>query len=314
VEDAMKRESRIFVAGHRGLVGSALLRKLESEGYRNLILKTRRELDLLDQAAVHRFFHDEQVEYVFLAAAKVGGIVANATYPADFLYENLVLGANVVHAAAENGVEKLLYLGSSCIYPRLAPQPIREESLLTSALEPTNEAYAIAKIAILKLCAKYWHQYQKRFISVMPTNLYGPNDDFHPEASHVIPGMMRRFHEAKAAKAEEVMVWGTGKPMREFLHVDDLANALVLLMEKYESPETINVGTGKDCTIAELAETMKAIVGYSGRIRFDPSKPDGTPRKVLDVSRVTALGWEPRYSLEEGLAQTYRWALENRAF
>jgi GDP-L-fucose synthase len=314
VEDAMKRESRIFVAGHRGLVGSALLRKLESEGYRNLILKTRRELDLLDQAAVHRFFHDERVEYVFLAAAKVGGIVANATYPADFLYENLVLGANVVHAAAENGVEKLLYLGSSCIYPRLAAQPIREESLLTSALEPTNEAYAIAKIAILKLCEKYWHQYQKRFISVMPTNLYGPNDDFHPEASHVIPGMMRRFHEAKAAKAEEVMVWGTGKPMREFLHVDDLANALVLLMEKYESPETINVGTGKDCTIAELAETMKAIVGYSGRIQFDPSKPDGTPRKVLDVSRVTALGWEPRYSLDEGLAQTYRWALENRAF
>jgi GDP-L-fucose synthase len=310
----MKRESHIFVAGHRGLVGSALLRKLESEGYRNLILKTRRELDLLDQAAVHRFFHEERVEYVFLAAAKVGGIVANATYPADFLYENLVLGANVVHAAAENGVEKLLYLGSSCIYPRLAAQPIREESLLTSALEPTNEAYAIAKIAILKLCEKYWHQYQKRFVSVMPTNLYGPNDDFHPEASHVIPGMMRRFHEAKAAKAEEVVVWGTGKPMREFLHVDDLANALVLLMEKYESPQTINVGTGKDCTIAELAETMKAIVGYSGRIQFDPSKPDGTPRKVLDVSRVTALGWEPRYSLKEGLAQTYRWALENRAF
>ena len=310
----MKRESRIFVAGHRGLVGSALLRKLESEGYRNLILKTRRELDLLDQAAVHHFFHEERVEYVFLAAAKVGGIVANATYPADFLYENLVLGANVVHAAAENGVEKLLCLGSSCIYPRLAPQPIREESLLTSALEPTNEAYAIAKIATLKLCEKYWHQYQKRFISVMPTNLYGPNDDFHPEASHVIPGMMRRFDEAKAAKAEEVVVWGTGKPMREFLHVDDLANALVLLMEKYESPEIINVGTGKDCTIAELAETMKAIVGYSGRIQFDPSKPDGTPRKVLDVSRVTALGWEPRYSLKEGLVQTYRWALENRAF
>jgi GDP-L-fucose synthase len=254
------------------------------------------------------------VEYVFLAAAKVGGIVANATYPADFLYENLVLGANVVHAAAENGVEKLLYLGSSCIYPRLAPQPIREESLLTSALEPTNEGYAIAKIATLKLCEKYWHQYQKRFISVMPTNLYGPNDDFHPEASHVIPGMMRRFHEAKAAKAEEVVVWGTGKPMREFLHVDDLAIALVLLMEKYESPEAINVGTGKDCTIAELAETMKAIVGYPGRIQFDPSKPDGTPRKVLDVSRVTALGWEPRYSLKEGLVQTYRWALENRAF
>jgi len=310
----MKRESRIFIAGHRGLVGSALLRKLESEGYRNLILKTRQELDLLDQAAVHRFFHEERVEYVFLAAAKVGGIVANATYPADFLYENLVLGANVVHAAAENGVEKLLYLGSSCIYPRLAPQPIREESLLTSALEPTNEGYAIAKIATLKLCEKYWHQYQKRFISVMPTNLYGPNDDFHPEASHVIPGMMRRFHEAKAAKAEEVVVWGTGKPMREFLHVDDLAIALVLLMEKYESPEAINVGTGKDCTIAELAETMKAIVGYSGRIQFDPSKPDGTPRKVLDVSRVTALGWEPRYSLKEGLVQTYRWALENRAF
>ena len=314
METAMRPDNRVYVAGHRGLVGSALVRKLQSEGYTNLILKTRQELDLLDQAAVHRFFLENRVEYVFLAAAKVGGILANSTYPADFLYENLVLGANVVHAAAESGVEKLLYLGSSCIYPRLAPQPIREESLLTSALETTNEAYAIAKIAILKLCEKYWHQYKKRFISAMPTNLYGPNDNFDPEASHALPGMMRRFHEAKATKAGEVLVWGTGKPRREFLHVDDLAHAIVLLMQEYDSPDTINVGTGVDCTIAELAETMKAVVGYSGRIRFDPSKPDGTPRKVLDVSRIRALGWEPRYSLGEGLKQAYLWALENHAF
>jgi len=310
----MELNSRIYVAGHRGLVGSALVRKLHSEGYGNLLLKTRQELDLLDQAAVHRFFRDSRVEYVFLAAARVGGIVANSRYPADFLYENLVVGTNVVHAAAESGVEKLLNLGSSCIYPRLAPQPIREESLLTAALEPTNEGYAIAKIAILKLCENYWRQHKKRFISAMPTNLYGPGDDFHPETSHVIPGMMRRFHEAKVAQTSEVVVWGTGKPMREFLHVDDLASALVLLMQKHESAEFINVGTGKDCTIAELADTMKAVVGYPGQIRYDPSKPDGTPRKVLDIRRIAAFGWTPRYSLEDGLKQVYQWALERRAF
>ena len=313
-ERQMESDSCIFVAGHRGLVGSALVRKLRSEGHRNLILKTRQELDLLDQAAVHRFFREHRVQYVFLAAAKVGGIVANSTYPAAFLYENLILGANVVHAAAETGVTKLLNLGSSCIYPRLAPQPIREESLLTSPLEPTNEAYAIAKIAILKLCEKYWHQHKKRFISAMPTNLYGPNDDFHMETSHVIPGMMRRFHEANETNAEQVTVWGTGKPRREFLHVDDLAGALLLLMQKYDSPDAINIGTGRDCTIAELAETMKAIVGYSGKIRFDHSKPDGTPRKLLDVGRIMELGWKPRYSLKNGLEQVYRWALDNHAF
>ncbi len=310
----MKPDSRIFVAGHRGLVGSALVRRLRSEGYENLILKTRQELDLLDQSSVRRFFAETRVEYVFLAAAKVGGILANSRYPADFLYENLLLGAHVVHAAAENGVEKLLYLGSSCIYPRLAPQPIQEESLLTSPLEPTNEAYAIAKIAILKLCEKYWQQYGKRFISAMPTNLYGPNDNFRPDASHVIPGMMRRFHEAKVTDAEEVVVWGTGKPMREFLHVDDLARALVLLMQEYECAEAINVGTGRDCTIAELSETMKDVVGYSGKIRFDASKPDGTPRKVLDISRISALGWKPQYTLQEGLKHAYQWALQNQVF
>ncbi|HEV8336842.1 MAG TPA: GDP-L-fucose synthase [Candidatus Polarisedimenticolia bacterium] len=310
----MNSDSCIFVAGHQGLVGSALIRRLRSDGHQNLVVRTRQELDLLDQAAVRAFFAENRVEYVFLAAAKVGGILANARYPADFLYENLVLGTNIIRSAAQSSVVKLLYLGSSCIYPKLASQPIREESLLTGALEPTNEAYALAKIAILKLCEQYFRQYGRRFISAMPTNLYGPNDNFSPEDSHVIPGMMRRFHEAKVTGAPEVIVWGSGRPMREFLHVDDLASALVLLMQEYDSPETINVGTGKDCTIAELAETMKGVVGYSGRVQFDPSKPDGAPRKLLDINRITALGWKPEYTLKTGLQHAYQWAVQNKAF
>lgn len=303
----MNHSSTIFVAGHRGLVGSALVRKLRAAGYERIVTCTRAELDLLDQAAVHRFFREQEIDFVFLAAARVGGIHANATRQADFLYENLVISTNVLHAAAENGVAKLLYLGSSCIYPRLAPQPIREDSLLTGPLEPTNEGYAIAKIAGLKLCEHYQRQYGKRFISAMPTNLYGPEDNFDPLGSHVIPGMMRRFHEAKLAGAGEVVVWGSGAPRREFLYVEDLADALHELMLRYEAPETINVGTGEDVTIAELAETMKRVVGFEGSVVFDTTKPDGTPRKLLDVSRMSALGWQPAWSLTDGLRETYRW-------
>ena len=306
----MRASDKIFVAGHRGLVGSAIVRRLQAEGYSNLLLRTRDELDLLDQRAVHRFFAEERPGYVVMAAAKVGGIEANATQQAEFLYENLVLATNVIHAAAESGAEKLLFLGSSCIYPKHASQPIAEDSLLTGPLEPTNEGYAIAKIAGLKLCEKYQEQYGKRFISAMPTNLYGPGDNFHPTESHVIPGMMRRFHEAKRDGASSVTVWGTGTPRREFLHVDDLATACLLLMDVYESPQTINVGTGEDVTIAELAEMMKRVTGFQGSIEYDPSKPDGTPRKVLDVSRIKSLGWSPRVGLEEGLRETYAWAGE----
>lgn len=308
----MNTQSRIFVAGKRGMVGSAIVRILESRGFKNILAPTREQLNLLNQEQVVEFFMSEKPEYVFLAAAKVGGIHANNTYPADFLYENMMMEANVLHSAAEFEVEKLLFLGSSCIYPKLAPQPLKEESLLTGPLEPTNEAYAIAKIAGLKLCEYYQRQYKKRFISAMPTNLYGVNDNFHPENSHVIPGMMRRFHEAKVRNDSHVTVWGTGAPKREFLNVDDLAEALTLLMERYEEPTTINVGTGADITIKELAEIMKKIVGFKGEIKFDASKPDGTPRKVLDVSRITKLGWRPKIKLEEGLATTYRWALENK--
>ena len=310
----MKQGDRIYIAGHRGLVGSAIVRKLENQGYRNLIVKTRQELDLLDQAAVRRFFSDATPEFVFLAAAKVGGILANASQPADFLYENLVIATNVIQAAAESGVKKLLFLGSSCIYPRLAPQPIKEESLLTSSLEPTNEAYAIAKIAGLKLCEFYHRRYGKCFISAMPTNLYGPGDNFHPETSHVVPGLMRRFHEARVKRADPVMVWGSGTPKREFLHVDDLADALYVLMQQYESPQTINVGTGQECTILELAETLKSVVGYEGRIEFDRTKPDGTPRKVLDTTRMQAFGWRAAHSLKEGLSSTYAWSVRNGVF
>ena len=307
----MNKDSRIFVAGHRGLAGSALVRKLEREGHSVVIVRTRQELDLLDQAAVHRFFREERIEYAFIAAGRVGGIHANSTQQADFLYDNLLLAANTIHAAYEAGTEKLLFLGSSCIYPRLAPQPIPESSLLTGSLEPTNEGYALAKIAALKLCEMYQRQYHRRFISAMPTNLYGPGDNFHPTLSHVIPGMMRRFEEARRAGSAEVRVWGTGAPLREFLHVDDLAEALYILMQEYEDAQTINVGTGQEVTIRELAETMRSTVGFPGEIVFDSSKPDGTPRKVLDSSRILAMGWKPQRGLREGLASTYRWAVES---
>ncbi len=296
------------------MVGSAVVRNLASNGYRNVIGRTRAELNLLEQAAVNKFFREEKIDYVFVAAAKVGGILFNQRYQADFLYENLMIAGNILHAAAENGVKKLLYLGSSCIYPKMAPQPIKEEYLLSGPLEPTNEGYALSKIAGLKLCEKYQVQYGKRFISAMPTNLYGPGDNFHPEHSHVIPAMMRRFHEAKIANAPEVVIWGSGKPRREFLYIDDLAEALRLLMERYEEPTTINVGTGEDCTIAELAELVSKTVGYRGRIVYDSSKPDGTPRKMLDISRIKAFGWRPQVSLEDGLRTTYEWVLENKAF
>jgi GDP-L-fucose synthase len=299
--------SRIFVAGHRGLVGSAIVRRLEETGCRNLLLRNRAELDLRDQAAVTRFFAEHRPEFVFLAAAKVGGIMANVTYPAEFLYENLAVQTNVIHNAWQHGARKLLFLGSSCIYPKLAPQPIREEYLLTGPLEPTNEAYAIAKIAGLKLAAAYRAQYGFPAISVMPTNLYGPGDNFDLETSHVLPALIRRFHEAKISGAPEVTLWGTGTPRREFLHVDDLAYAACFLMETYDGREALNVGTGEDLAIVELAELVARAAGYSGRIRFDPSRPDGTPRKLLDVSRIHALGWKASISIEEGVASTYEW-------
>jgi len=307
----MQRESRIFVAGARGLVGAALVRKLTAAGHRKLLTPTHAELDLTDQAAVRSFFKAESPEFVFLAAGRVGGIEANAAHQADFLYENLMIAANTIRAAADYGTEKLLYLGSSCIYPREAPQPMRESLIMTGPLEKTNEGYAIAKIAGLKLCEMYRRQYGKRFVSAMPTNLYGPFDNFHPTESHVIPGMMRRFHEAKVAGAREVVVWGTGTPRREFLHADDLAEALYVLMQKYEGVETINVGTGKDVTIAELAAMMKSATDLQANIVFDRARPDGTPRKLLDISRIREIGWTARIPLAQGLHETYRWAAEN---
>ncbi len=290
-------------------MGSSLLSHLQSNGYRNLLVRSRSELDLLDQVKVRRFFQEQQPEYVFLTAAKVGGIHANSTYPADFIYENLLLACNVIEAAARSGVEKLVFLGSSCIYPKFAAQPIREESLLSGSLEPSNEPYAIAKIAGLKLCQAYQKQYRKRFISAMATNLFGPGDNYHPENSHVIPGMLRRFHEAKVAGAPTVAVWGSGTPRREFLYVDDLTRALVLLMNEYESDSPINVGTGEDLTIASLASVIKEVVGYPGKVVFDASKLDGTPRKVLDTTHVRKLGWKPKCSLKEGLERAYSWAV-----
>jgi GDP-L-fucose synthase len=310
----LTHDSRIFVAGHKGLVGSAIVRKLRHCGFENIVVRDRRELDLLDQRRVQEFFAEERIDFVFLAAARVGGILFNARYQAEFLYENLMISANVIHAAAENGVKKLLYLGSSCIYPKFAAQPITEDALLAGPLEPTNEGYALAKIAGLKLCEKYNMQHGKCFVSVMPTNMYGPNDNFHPEHSHVIPGMMRRFHEAKLSGDPYVTVWGSGAPRREFLHVDDFADAALVVMERYDEPRTLNVGTGVDVTIRELAHVMKEVVGFPGEIRFDVTKPDGTPRKVLEVSRVKALGWAPTISLKDGLQNAYKWALENDAF
>ncbi|HEV2199051.1 MAG TPA: GDP-L-fucose synthase [Bryobacteraceae bacterium] len=299
--------SRIFVAGHRGLVGSAIVRRLEAAGCRHLLLRTRAELDLREQAPVERFFASERPEFVFLAAAKVGGIMANATYPAEFLYDNLAIQNNVIHAAWKHGARKLVFLGSSCIYPKFAPQPIREDSLLTGPLEATNEAYAIAKIAGLKLCAAYRAQYGFPAISLMPTNLYGPGDNFDPEKSHVLPALLRRFHEARINGAPEVTLWGTGTPRREFLHVDDLAAAACFLIENYDGAEPLNVGTGEDVSVAELAARVARITGYPGRVSWDASKPDGTPRKLLDVSRIHALGWHARIPLEAGIESTYRW-------
>lgn len=314
-------EATVFVAGHRGMVGSAIVRRLQSMGYRNILTAGKEELNLLDQAGVATFFKAHAIDQVYLAAAKVGGIQANNEYPAEFIYQNLMMESNVIHSAHEAGVQKLLFLGSSCIYPKHAEQPMQESALLTGTLEPTNEPYAIAKIAGIKLCESYNRQYGRDYRSVMPTNLYGINDNFHPENSHVIPALMRRFHEAVQSGAKEVVVWGSGKPMREFLHVDDMAAASIHVMNlpveeyrKHTQPmlSHINVGTGVDCTIRELAETMAKVTGFTGTLTFDSSKPDGTPRKLLDVSRLKALGWQASISLEEGLRSTYEWFLKNQ--
>jgi len=307
----MTRDSRIYVAGHTGLVGSAIVRALRAKGYQNLLLRTHAELDLRNQAAVADFFNQERPDYVFLAAARVGGILANATYPAEFIYDNLMIQTNVIHNAYLTGVKKLLFLGSSCIYPKFAPQPMREEHLLSGKLEPTNDAYAIAKIAGIKMCQSYRKQYGANFIAVMPTNLYGPNDNFDLETSHVLPALIRKFHEAKRDHKPEVVIWGTGKPRREFLHVDDLARACLFLMENYDDEEIINIGVGEDITIQELAEMVKEVVGYQGRIVYDRTKPDGTPRKLLDVSRIFRLGWRPKIDLKDGIRMTYQWFLEH---
>lgn len=302
----MKLDSKIYVAGHRGMVGSAIVRELQRQGYTNIVTRTHDELDLTRQEAVERFFAEERPEYVFLAAAKVGGIMANQSALADFMYENMVLEMNVIHAAWKNGCRKLEFLGSSCIYPKLAPQPMQENCLLTSALEPTNEAYALAKISGLKYCEYLNRQYGTDYISVMPTNLYGPNDNYHPTRSHVLPALIRRFHEAKVAGLKEVTCWGDGSPYREFLYVDDLANLCVFLMNHYSGNETVNAGTGKELTIRELTEKVARAVGYEGAILWDTTKPNGTPRKLLDVSKATALGWTYRTELDEGIRLAYQ--------
>ncbi|MHA8050640.1 GDP-L-fucose synthase [Aquirufa sp. ROCK-SH2] len=307
----MEKAAKIYVAGHRGMVGSAIVRKLLSLGYSNLILKTSSELDLKNQSAVQAFFESEQPEYVFLAAAKVGGIVANNTYRADFLYENLEIQNNVIHQSYLNHVKKLMFLGSSCIYPKMAPQPLKESYLLSGYLEPTNEPYAIAKIAGIKMCEAYRAQYNCNFISVMPTNLYGPNDNYSLENSHVLPAMIRKFYEAKQQNKPFMELWGTGSPMREFLHADDLAEACLFLMENYDEAELVNIGTGEDVTIKELAETVQKIVGFEGEIRWDSSKPDGTPRKLMDVSKLHALGWKHQIALEKGIELAYQDFLTN---
>jgi GDP-L-fucose synthase len=307
----MQPHSRIYIAGHRGLVGSAICRRLNDSGYRTLLLRTSGEMDLRDPAAVRKFFDSEQPEYVFLAAARVGGILANSTRPAEFIFDNLAIEMNVIHAAHAAGVKKLQFLGSSCIYPKLAPQPIREEALLTGPLEPTNEWYAIAKIAGIKMAQAYRRQYGFSAISLMPANLYGPGDNFDLASSHVVPALIRKFQDAVRSGAAEVEIWGTGSPRREFLHVDDLADAALFLMLHYDGEEIINVGTGEDVTIRELANLIGSITGFHGRLAFDESKPDGTPRKLLDVSRLNALGWKARIPLVEGILSTYSWYLSN---
>ena len=307
----MDKSEKIFVAGHRGMVGSALVCQLESKGFLNLLVRNRSELDLRDESAVAKLFAEEKPAVVILAASKVGGIKANIDHPVAFLLENLQIQNNVMDAAYENGVRKLLFLGSSCIYPKFAPQPIPERALLSGPLEPTNEAYAIAKIAGIKLCQAYVREHGANFISMMPTNLYGPNDNFDLETSHVLPALLRKAHEAKTRKDRELIVWGSGKPRREFLHVDDLASACLLLLEKYDSPEIINVGCGEDISIRELAELVCDIVGFDGQLSWDATKPDGTPRKLLDVTKLRALGWKPSIPLREGIARTYEWFLAN---
>lgn len=308
----MNPESSVFVAGHRGLVGSAIVRRLRAGGFGNLVLRNRAELDLTRQDAVESFFAESRPEYVFFAAAKVGGILANNTYPAEFIQDNLVIQTNIIDAAYRHGTRKLLFLGSSCIYPKFAPQPMPEDCLLTGPLEPTNEWYAIAKIAGLKMCQAYRRQYGFNAISAMPTNLYGPGDNFSLKNSHVLPALLRKIHEAKVAGAAQVEVWGTGKPRREFLHVDDLADACLFLMQNYDGDGWINVGWGRDETIAELADTIRRVVGFQGALRFDTSKPDGTPRKLLDTTRLTELGWSPKIGLEAGIRSTYEWFLNHR--
>lgn len=307
----MLKTSKIFVAGSRGMVGSAIVRNLEQNGFTKIITKSSKELDLRNQQAVFEFFETEKPEYVFLAAAKVGGIHANNTYPAEFIYDNMMIQNNVIHAAYLNKVEKLFFLGSSCIYPKFAPQPLKEEYLLTGALEPTNEAYAIAKISGLKMCEFYKKQYGCNFISAMPTNLYGVNDNFNLQNSHVLPALLRKFIEAKQNNASEVVIWGSGTPMREFLFVDDLAEACVFLMQNYNDAETINIGTGEDVTIKELAETIKKTVDFEGDLVFDATKPDGTPRKLLDVSKINNLGWKHKVNLQRGIEKTLDWVTEN---
>jgi len=313
----MKKDSKIYVAGHNGMVGSAIVRKLHSGGYNNLVLRTHNDLDLLRQADVEDFFAREKPEFVFIAAAKVGGILANDTYRAQFIYENLQIQNNIIHNASNNGVKKLIFLGSSCIYPKHAPQPMKEEYLLTGELEPTNEPYAIAKIAGIKMCENYYRQYDSNFFSVMPTNLYGPNDNFDLKTSHVLPALIRKFHEAKVEDKDSVTLWGTGTPKREFLHVDDMADACVYLMENVEAEQVykkgithINIGVGEDISINDLAELIAEIVGFDGEIEHDTSKPDGTPRKLLNVSRLHELGYDHSISLREGVKQTYNWYLE----
>lgn len=303
----MELDAKIYVAGHRGLVGAALVRALQNAGYQNIVCRTSAELDLRDQAAVHAFFEQQRPDYVLVAAAKVGGIHANNTYPADFIYDNLIIEANVIHAAFASEVSKLLFLGSTCIYPKLAPQPIQEASLLAGPLEPTNEWYAVAKIAGIKLCQAYQRQYGRRFISAMPTNLYGPNDNFDLQTSHVLPALLRKFHEAKVAGEASVTVWGTGTPLREFIHVDDCASACLHLMQHYEDESIVNIGVGEDLSIGELAKLVGECVGFTGQIVFDATKPDGTPRKLVDVSKLTGMGWRPAIPLAQGVRETYQW-------